>query len=484
MQMTEPKDHPKNKAPDVKTVIKATLGDTYAESVIVNGKAVFLCNINGEVKIQERIAYEDVIYEPIPKDVSMYKDYSFTQQGLDELAAEPPTKQYLLTAINKMVNHFMDTTEINKTLVTVDSFGTYCMECFDTVHYLYFVGETESGKSTALHIMKNIGYRPMYSENLPYADIYNFLGTQEEACGIILEDECQDLYKDRQKIALFKNSYSKGSIKPIIVTGVNSKKQVPYKTFCFKAFAGECVTDDKGFMERMAIIHMVEGQPAGNIKMATDSQKEQMNMLRNALLYWKVLNINEGLPKVQCELKNRDQELWQNSLRIALDTDFEEKTKSVVDYYINQRHEGIGNSIEAKIFKLVLVQLDGSLSLKIHEFWDNLCNGQDELPGEIDNKTFYTHEFSKNISHSYLKNLFVNTFQAKKMTTRKRVEGVHRKYTEYEFNEEIIRKLSKKYNVSHVPTSGVHGVHVTENVPSVPSVPNLTDNTPTLGDKS
>lgn len=476
--MLEPKDHPKDKVPDVKRVIKATLGQTYVESIILDGKPMFLCNVNGEVKTHERIPHDGIIYEPIDKNMSMYKDYAFQKIELEAYKIKPPTKQLILSRVNKLVNHFMDTTEINKTLTTVDSMLTYCMEWVKTVHYLYFVGETESGKSTALYILKNIGYRPMYSDNLPYADIYNFLGTEEEATGIILEDECQDLYKDRNKIATYKNSYSKGSIKPIIVTGVNTKKQVPYKTFCFKAFAGERVTYDKGFMERMAVIHMVEGIPEGNIKMATREEEIEMEKIRNGLLYWKVANIHEGLPEIECNLKNRDQELWQNTLRIAKDTDFEERTQKVVDYYINQRHEGIWNSLEAKIFKLVLDQINDNLSLKISKFWDKLCNNQDEIAGELDNKTFYTHEYSKNISHNYLTNLFINTFQAKKVTTRKMVEGVHRKYTDYEFNEEIIRKLSKKYNVSHTPTSGasrVSGVVAREDVPNVPNVPNLTE---------
>jgi len=483
-QYTEEKDHIKNKVPDVKTVIKATLGQTYVESIILDGKAMFLCNINGEVKTLQRITYEDVIYEPIEKNMSMYKDYEFKKIELDEYTKHPPTKQKILTKVNELVNHFIDTTEVNKTLTTLDSMLTYCMEWIDTVHYLYFVGETESGKSTALHILKNIGYRPMYSDNLPYADIYNFLGTQEEACGTILEDECQDLYKDRNKIATYKNSYSKGSIKPIIITGVNSKRQVPYKTFCFKAFAGERVTYDKGFMERMAVIHMVEGQPEGNVKMATPEEKKQMHYIRNALLYWKVANIREGLPEVQCDLKNRDQELWQNTLRIAKDTDFEVKTQAVVDYYIHQRHDGIWNSIEAKIFKLVLLELDETLSLKMSDFWNNLCNSQDEIEGELDKNSFYTHEYSKNISHNYLANLFKNTFQAIKETTTKTVDEKRKKSTRYVFSGEIINKLSRKYNVSNTPTSGLSGQQLGVHVDNVDHCDNLMEKPPTLGDKS
>lgn len=457
MLMLEPKDHPKEKVPDVKRIIKATLGQTYVESIILDGKPMFLSNINGKVETHDRIAHEDVIYEPIEKNMSMYKDYTFTKEDLNSFAKHKIDKQLILTKINELVNHFIDTTEVNKTLVTVDTMLTYCMEWIETLHYLYFVGETESGKSTALHILKNIGYRPMYSDNLPYADIYNFLGTEEEACGIILEDECQDLYKDRNKIATYKNSYNKGSIKPIIVTGVNSKKQVPYKTFCFKAFAGERVTYDKGFMERMAIVRMVEGTPDGNIKMATAEEKMNMHYIRNALLYWKVANIHEGLPVIECNLKNRDQELWQNTLRIAKDTDFEEKTQSVVDYYINQRHEGIWNSIEAKVFKLVLSQLNGGMKLRMGKFWNNLCNGQDEIEGELVERVFYPHEFSKNISQNYLANLFKNTFQGKKETFTKTVEEKRRKITEYVFNEDIIKRLSHKYNVTPIPTSGHSG---------------------------
>ena len=71
MQMLEPKDHPKDKVPDVKKVIKVTLGNTYGEQIILDGKSVFLSNVNGEIKIQERITHDGVIYEPIEKNISI-----------------------------------------------------------------------------------------------------------------------------------------------------------------------------------------------------------------------------------------------------------------------------------------------------------------------------------------------------------------------------------------------------------------------------
>ncbi len=452
-----PQTEKKTKVPDVKTIIKATLGQTYVESTIVDGKPMFLCNINGEVKTHERITHDGVIYVPIEKNSCGYAEYEYTKQELDFFKEKSKTKQYLLNKIWDIVNHFIDSTEMVKTLVTVDLLQTYCLEWIDSVHYLYFVGETESGKSTALHLFKNFGYRCMYSNGLPHADIYNFYGTDEEACGTICEDECQDLGRDKDKVATYKNSYTRGSIKPIILNTSNTKKQVYYKTYGLKVFAGENIPHDKGFKERLAIIHMVEGTPEGNIKRPTKEEKNKLKTLRLGLLYWKVANIHEGLPDVESKLKNRDQELWEDFLRVAKDTDFQERAQKVVKFYTNQRHEGIWNSLDAELFKLVLSQLNGGMRLKMGKFWSKLIGDQDEIEGELDGKSFYPNEFSKTISQNYFSNLFKDKFQAKKETHWKVIENKKRRITEYVFNENIIKRLSHKYNVSHVSTSDASG---------------------------
>jgi len=459
MQMLEPKDHQKKaEIPTIEKKVKGWIGSMYVESIVLDGKPVFLCNNNGTVKTEERVIFDTVTYVPLDKNECGYKEYEFTGAELSSLKHKTPTKQILLEKSWEITNHFVSSTEINKTLIAIDLVLSYCMEWIDSVHYPYFVGETESGKSTALHLFKASAYRCLYSNGLPHANIYNFYGTGEEACGVICEDECQDLWRDKDKIATYKNSYTRGSIKPIVLTTSNAKKQVYYKTYGLKLFAGENIPHDKGFKERLAIVHMVEGLPNGNAKKPTPEEKAKLNFLRIGLLYWKVHNITNGLENVTNELKNRDQELWEDFLRVAKDTDFEERARQVVEYYTNQRHEGIWNSIDAKLFKLVLSQLDSDLKLKMGVFWNNLKNNQDEIDGELDGKTFYPHEYTQPISQNTLAELFRDKFQAKKETHWKVVDDKKRRITQYVFNEDIIARLSHKYNVERpISTSGASG---------------------------
>lgn len=436
--------------------VKGRIGQWYVESIIRDGKPMFLCNVDGNLQLAEKINHDGITYLPLEKREYGYQPYEFTKSQLELLKNNPPTKQELLEKSWNLTNHFIDATEIITTLISIDLVLSYCQEWIDSVHFPYFVGETESGKSTALYLFKWSGYRTLYSNDIPHADIYNFLGTDEEATGTICEDEAQDLKYYKEKIRTYKNSYCKGSVKPIISTTNNAKTQLFYKTFCLKLFAGERVPEDKGFRERLAIAHMVEGLPKGNIKKPTEEEKQKLTDLRNFLLVWKVQNIKNGLDQVEHELKNRDQELWEDFLRVAKDSTYYEKALQVVDYYIKQRHDGIWDSLDSRIFKLVLQNLRGKFSLKMEAFWNYLTNEQDEIQGEMDKQTFFTYEFSKKVSRNYLSKLFEDKFQAKKNTRYETIDNKKHMITEYIFNESILEKLSHKYNVSL--TSGLSGV--------------------------
>ena len=226
--MLDPKDHPKKRSGKAEELslekkVKGWIGDVFVESVIADGNPVFMCNEDGKVKLANRIAHDGITYVPLDKNECGYKPYEFTKLEYELLVNNPPTKQQLLEKSWKITEHFIDTTEVNKTLIAVDLVLSYCMEWIDSVHFPYFVGETESGKSTALYLFKWSGYRNLYSNDIPHADIYNFLGTGEESCGTISEDEAQDMWRDRNKIATYKNSYCRGSLKPIINTTSNTK---------------------------------------------------------------------------------------------------------------------------------------------------------------------------------------------------------------------------------------------------------------------
>ncbi len=456
IQMTDPEDHieakkkrktPTEHKPEIKKV-KGMIDSVYVESIIVDGKPLFLCNVDGELMLRETFEQEEIIYRPLEVDECGYFPYTYTKMMLDILKNNPPTKEEILDEIKAQIDDFIDISERDKCLILVDLLLSYCQEWVDTLHFPFFVGETESGKSTALHLFRYLGYRCLYGEDIPNADIYNFLGTDEEATGTICEDEAHEIAVNREKIRTYKNSYSRGALKPRIV-GVDSKnkRQVFYKTFCLKIFAGEQVPEDKGFKERLAVVHMTEGYPKRNIKRLTDAEKEKLQHLRNKMLVWKVLNMGKGLEKFESNLKKRDQELWEDLLSITYKTKYFEPCNNVVKYYTTQRHQCIWNSLEAKIFKIVVDMLDSNLSIHLESFWCHLTQEQENFAGNYEKETFYPYEFTAKVTRNSLSKLFNEKFQAKKITKQEIIGDKKRQRTKYQFDLKVIQRFVQKYNI-------------------------------------
>ena len=365
----------------------------------------------------------------------------------DMLIAFPPTKEEILDELKVQIDDFVDISERDKCLILGDLFLSYCQDWIDTLHFPFFVGDTESGKSTALHLCRWLAYRCLYGEDIPNADIYNFLGTDEEGAGTICEDEAQEMAVNREKIRTYKNSYSRGALKPRIQMTSKRKFQVFYKTFCLKFFAGERIPEDKGFRERLAVVHMTEGNPKRNIKRLTDDGKQILYHLRNKILIWKVLNINKGLESFRSDLTKRDQELWEDFLSVTYGSKYFESCRDVVEYYTKQRHQGIWNSLEARLLKIVIDKFNGKLSINLELFWHHLVQEQDELAGTLDKETFIPHDFTKKVTRNFLSKLFEEKFKAKRITRYETVEKRKHLRTEYLFDPKVIQKLAQKYNI-------------------------------------
>ncbi len=270
--------------------VKGKIDDSqYVESVFVDGKPVFLVKNLKTNAICIIDKFDDEKIRPLEKNECGYIPFSFSQEEFDNLIKSKISTEELLVDVKNSIDTYIHASEYTKILILGNIFITYSQEWISTLHYPFFVGETESGKSSVLHLGKELNYRCLVSEDIPFADIYNFLGIDEEGTGTICEDEAQEMCRDRKKIRMYKSSYSKGSSKPIVIMTQNSKSQIYYKTFCAKWFAGETIPQDKGFLERLAVVHMIGGKPVKNIKrLVSESEKSSLSHLRNKLLIWKL----------------------------------------------------------------------------------------------------------------------------------------------------------------------------------------------------
>lgn len=425
----------------------------YVESILVDGKPRFLVRLldSQDIVVKESLQHNGKAPRPITADECGYFPYSFSSSEVLELTSTSVNTEELFEEVKRIIDRYIVAKEIDKTLIQGDVALTYCQEWIRTVHFPFFVGETESGKSTVLHLGKWLCYRCLYGEDLPNADLYNFLGSDEEGTGTIAEDEAQELSKDREKIRTYKNSYSKGSSKARMLMLSNKKEQKYYKTFCPKWFAGEKIPQDKGFMERLAIVYMTEGEPKSNIKRVTDAEAAELHRLRNKLLVWKLQKIGKVVPRVDCGLRGRDQELWEDFISLFQGTKYFEKCKNVVTYYVDQRQQSIQHSLEAKIFRLVLDKLDSNLELSFVTFWDYITTDNPILSGTVNEKsrkTFYPDDYPNQLTHNSLAKMIEYKFQGKKILKKYRDEsGVQHQTTLYSFDKDALNRLAKKYGI-------------------------------------
>jgi len=431
---------------------KGWICNKYVESVIVDKKPAFLVKCKGVkgISVEHEIKCNGKTYRPLERYEQGYRPYEFTSEDITRLDSETISNEKILGDILKMVQWFVAAPLRDQILITGEIFLTYCQEWINTVHFPFFVGETESGKSTVLHLGGWLAYRCVISEDWPNADVYNFLGTVDEGGGTICEDEAQGMDENREKIRTYKNSYSKGSVKPRIIMTNYGKYQVFYKTFCCKWFAGENVPHDKGFLERLVIVYMLGGKPRGNLKSASFKEKQFLKELRNKLLVWKLQNIGKDFPRIDTGLSGRNQELWQDFLSMFHGTKFKVQSREVADHYLRQRKESIKDSLEAKIFRSIKPLLDHSMEIESKTIWDRITSS-DELPGKLDEKTgntFYLDEDDRKLTKNSLADIIRFKFQAKKKTRYENIEGGRRrKITSYIFDEEIVNILSEKYHI-------------------------------------
>ena len=290
---------------------KGYSGNYFFESVIVDSQPKLLAydKSTKQISIHDSIEDDNNVIVPLKEFQCGYKPYTFTQKEIDILS-KSISKEELLDEIKGLVDRYIVADDIVKHLIQIDILLSYCQEWITTLHFPYSVGDTESGKSTILHISTWLCYRCHLGEDIPMADIYNFLGKDEEACGTIAEDEAQGLDPRGEKIRMYKGSYSKGSKKArILGADTSGKHQVFYHTFCSKWFAGEKIPNDKGFMERLAVIRMISGVPKSNIKRPSTEEIKELNSIRNRLLVWKLQNTETKIPCIESNFKNRDAEL-------------------------------------------------------------------------------------------------------------------------------------------------------------------------------
>jgi hypothetical protein len=370
--------------------------NTLIEAIIVENKPYFAvvdyaANITNfvmpTIKLQESFELDEkTLFRP---ESSSNRPYTFKSQKDFENCIAKASKETLDSLFNKVLvmwKKFIDADDYHLKICVADTMFTYKQDVIGTTHYLFFIADNDAGKSNNLTMFNFLAYRNMMSNNMTYANIYNFLGSRDEGVGTLCEDEADTIDEDHDRMGVYKEGYTKGHPVLRIVETVHGKKQVKFNTFCFKAFAGERLPDEvigRGFLQRTIVLKCLPGFPDYDISEVADPAGDEefqvlvdeLNELRNVLFcYFRLLHYKDKIPNIKLSIRNREKQLFKPVLRLFQGTNTFQELIPVISKYISDRREGKVNSYHAFLFRLVrdLINSKGSLELESSTVWNFL----------------------------------------------------------------------------------------------------------------
>jgi hypothetical protein len=289
------------------------------------------------------------------------------------------TRLELIELTQHEFEKFLDAEAEQIALYTGFNVLSYVQNLFDTLPYLYLVGERESGKTQRLILFACLSYRPLFGTDFTAADLYSYL-----VDGIpltIIEDEFQGSEKDNEKMRIYKSGYKKGAKVPRITLFEGGRRIDYFPTFSLKMVAAEYIIENKGFLERCIIDECVPGFPEKDHFDEEDYQR--FRWLRSEFLKWrmKVLVGDEPLPTLDFDwLRGRNRELYLPLLTVLHGSKLYSILEEFLRRKIEEKEEARRGSLEAVVLRCSLDVLNGGKNeIPFSELWDRLLH---ELQGE------------------------------------------------------------------------------------------------------
>jgi hypothetical protein len=452
----------KNKTQENKKKIyfvqKHSESDLIAEAVIVAGIPYFAVAIakSNEITLERSIAIDDTNeYRPFESRAYLTKPYIFKSKQDFESCIKMARNETLDSSYRKVKaiwSKYVDADDFHISICAADTVFTYYQDKIGLTHYLFFVGNNGSGKSNNLTLLHFLAYRNFTSTDMTAANIYQFLGSDEEGQGTLCEDEADRIDEDRQKMAIYKNGYITGF--PVARTDTSfGRKQIKLNTYCWKAFAAERFLDSlkaRGFNQRTIGLSCVYGFPQYDISEVVNPAGEdeyqdllnELNETRNLLLVYRLLHFKDKIPNIQLNIKNREKQLFKPVLRVFQNTDTLKELLPVISRYVSQRRETNANTLHAFLYRVIieLIKSQNSFELESSIIWNTLT---DVLAGEFNpNKTlsYDTSDFGI-ISRKEITQILKDVFGAK---PSKR----HGESSRLIFDKAKLERIGKLYNLS------------------------------------
>jgi hypothetical protein len=405
-----------------------------AEAILIAGRPYFLVSENKEeISIVQSIELEDKIVKPLTQDMYLSRPYTFTSEQEVRKYIEKTKKENLDTIFHKvksLYRKYVDADDFHISICAADIVYTYYQDKIGLTHYLFFVGNNDSGKSNNLRVIHILSYRNFMSIDVTAPNIYQFLGNKEEGQGTLCIDEADNIDASHELMSISKNGYTKGFRVARIDTS-SGRKQYGFFTFGFKAFAAERLPDSvkaKGFNQRTISLPCIYGIPQYDISEILNPAGEQehqalldeLNETRNTLLIYRLLHHNDNIPDIKLNLNGREKQLFKPILRIFQNTQIQNELLPIISKYISDRRESNCNSLYAFLYKVIkdLIKAQDTSELESNLIWNTIT---DLLPGDsIPNKklSYESTEFGM-LSQKGIVEILIQIFGAKHSKDRR-----------------------------------------------------------------
>jgi hypothetical protein len=429
-----------------------------AETVIIGQRSVFAFSESqkhgNEIQIRLAESFGDGAYEYLPLSDGMSRSYVFKDDKefhyyIEQAKRENLDKLY--EKVKQIWSKYIDADNSHLSICAADTIFTYFQDKLGMTHYLFFVGGNDTGKSNNLTVIEHTAYRNFNSVGVTAANIYTFLGHDEEGQGTICEDEADNLDYDYEKMRIDKSGYTSG--KRVARTDLPRGERIQNKwnTYCFKAFAAERLPDQikaKGFHQRIIPLFCEYGEPDHDITEVINTAGEdkfqylldELNETHKLLLAYRLLRFHDKIPDVKLNISNREKQLFKPILRLFQNTRTLNELLSVVSKFISQRREKIVNSLETNLYEIIIELINKQgLELESSLIWDTI---KETIQGqEIPNRpmSYETLEFGT-LSQKRITATLEQIFGAK----RPKHKGEIRRLI---FDQDRLRKLERKYSI-------------------------------------
>ncbi len=139
------------KKPKTKVIlkIKGWIDGRYVESILLEGRPAFLVRNTDSPKLSVEYTFVrgNKLYRPLEKNECGYMPYEFTREEIEHLNSVTASLGEIISDVFGQVQKYVAAPARDQILIAGDIVMTYCQEWIDTVHFPFFVGETESGKT-------------------------------------------------------------------------------------------------------------------------------------------------------------------------------------------------------------------------------------------------------------------------------------------------------------------------------------------------